>query len=62
MENTFTVCKRNKPYKDKVTGAEKVIPLVVLTFSNGVELEVSSGRFNYKAFDYLTELAEKGGK
>jgi phosphotransferase system HPr-like phosphotransfer protein len=61
MQNTFTVCKRNKTYKDKETGAEKVMKLVVITFENGVELEVASGRFTYKAFDYLSEICEKGG-
>lgn len=57
-----TVTKRTKEYKDKETGAAKSMNLVVLTLPNGVELEVASGRFNYRAFDYLNELCDKGGK
>jgi len=56
-----TVTKRKKDYKDKETGAAKTMNLVVLTLPTGVELEVASGRFNYRAFDYLNDLCDKGG-
>ena len=53
-----TVTKRKKDYKDKETGAAKTMNLVVLTLPNGTELEVASGRFNYKAFDHLSDLVD----
>ena len=60
-KNTFSVSKRTKDYTDKKTGEQKTMKLVVMTFANGVELEVASSRFNYRAFDYLNDLV-KGGE
>jgi hypothetical protein len=62
MEIKVTITKRTKEYKDKETGATRTMKLVVLTLPNKAELEISSNRFNYRAFDYLTELCDKGGE
>lgn len=58
MEIKVTISKRKKDYKDKETGAAKTMNLIVLTLPNGTELEVASGRFTYRAFDYLNDLID----
>jgi hypothetical protein len=60
MEIKVTVSKKTRSGIAKESGKPYEMKIVVLTLPNGGEVEVVSNRFNYRTFDYLNDLVEKG--
>ena len=60
MEIKVTVSKKVRSGVSQKTGKPYEMKVVILTLPNGSEVEVVSNRFNYRTFDYLNDLVEKG--
>ena len=58
---TVKINKGQINYKDKDTGESKSMDCVELEFPNGAKTNLVSSRFNYRVYDYLIDLIEKGG-
>jgi len=60
--NNVKIAKHRKTGTSAKTGKDYDMTVVIMTLPNGSQVEVSSGRYTYRAFDYLCELLDgKGG-
>jgi hypothetical protein len=55
-EITVKISNGKIGYKDKTDGLAKEMGCVVLEFPNGKTTNLISNRFNYRVYDYLTDL------
>lgn len=60
MEIKVNVSKKVKSGVSQKTGKPYEMKVVILTLPNGSEIEIISNRFNYRTFDYLIDLTDKG--
>lgn len=60
-EVNVKISKNKINFKDKKTGADSEMKVIVMEFPNGAKTNLASNRYNYRAFDYLSDLIEKGG-
>ena len=62
MEIKVKISKNNIAYKDKKTGADKEMRCIAFELPNGRSFNFLSDRFNYREFDYLTDLIDGNTK
>ena len=58
MKIEVKISKAKIAYKDKKTGADKELKCVAFELPNGKSFNFVSDRFNYREFDYLTDLID----
>jgi len=57
---TVKISKGQINFKDKKDGSDKSMNCIVLEMPNGATTNFVSDRFNYRVYDYLLDLIEKG--